>query len=213
MKDFQKEFLGYAIELGIIRFGEFTLKSGRISPYFFNTGLFNSGTRLARLGKYYAAAAMDANLEFDMLFGPAYKGIPLSVTTAIAFDEVYNQDVPCAFNRKEAKQHGEGGVVIGAPLKGKVLIIDDVISSGISAKQAADLIQENGAQTAGILIALNRQEKGSNKNSAVQEIEQLLGVHVTSIVGLDTLADYMALCGGFELELVAINRYRDQYGC
>ena len=213
MKDYQKEFLDYAIELGVIRFGKFTLKSGRISPYFFNTGLFDSGTKLARLGKYYAAAAIDANLKFDMLFGPAYKGIPLAVTTAIAFDEVYDQDVPYAFNRKEAKQHAEGGIVVGAPLKGSVLIIDDVISSGISAKQAADLIEASGAQTAGMIIALNRQEKGSNNISAVQEIEELLGVNVTSIAGLDTLADYMAQRGGFESELDAINRYREQYGC
>lgn len=213
MKDYQREFLDYVIELGVLRFGEFTLKSGRLSPYFFNAGLFNSGSKLAGLGKYYAAAAKDADLVFDMLFGPAYKGIPLAIATAIAFHNDYQRDVPCAFNRKEAKTHAEGGVIVGTPLAGKVLIIDDVISSGISVKHAVDLIQTSGASASGVIIALDRQEKGGGNQSAVREVEQSLSLKVTSIVGLDTLTLYLSHRGGHDKEIEAINRYRDKYGC
>ena len=213
MKDFQRQFLEYAIQLKIIRFGEFTLKSGRISPYFFNAGLFNTGSKLAMLGKYYAEAAVDSGVQFDMLFGPAYKGIPLVATTAIALAENHKRDVPYAFDRKEAKKHAEGGSLVGAPLAGNVMIVDDVISSGLSAKYATDLIRSNGAHPACILIALDRQEKGLDDVSAVQEVKDKLGLEVISIVNLDTLVAYLSHKGNYTPELEAIHHYRSQYGC
>jgi len=197
MKDYQRQFLDFAIEVGAIRFGEFRLKSGRVSPYFFNAGQFDSGTKLARLGHFYATAIMESGIACDMLFGPAYKGIPLAVTTAIALAKEHNRDLPYAFNRKEAKQHAEGGLIVGAPLAGRVLIVDDVISAGISVKQAVELITQAGATSAGVAIALDRQERGERAGlSAVKEVETTLGLPVVSIVKLDTLLTYLAQSEG-----------------
>ena len=172
MQDYQSSFLKFAIETGVLRFGEFTLKSGRKSPYFFNSGLFNSGKSLAELGRYYAAAIIDSKLEFDLLFGPAYKGIPLVAAIGIALADRHNRDVPYAFNRKEAKDHGEGGTIVGAELKGRILIVDDVISAGTSVRESVELIKAHQAIPAGVMIALDRQEKGAANISAIQEIEQ-----------------------------------------
>jgi len=213
MKDYQRQFLDFAIEVGAIRFGEFRLKSGRVSPYFFNAGQFDSGTKLARLGHFYATAIMESGIACDMLFGPAYKGIPLAVTTAIALAKEHNRDLPYAFNRKEAKQHAEGGLIVGAPLAGRVLIVDDVISAGISVKQAVELITQAGATSAGVAIALDRQERGERAGlSAVKEVETTLGLPVVSIVKLDTLLTYLAQSEGVKRHLEAIIRYRNAYG-
>ena len=172
MLTYQKEFLDFAIAAEVLRFGQFTLKSGRISPYFFNTGLFNTGDRLARLGRFYAQAIRHSGLVFDMLYGPAYKGIPLACTTAIALADQHGRDVPYAFNRKEAKKHAEGGIVVGAPLTGRVLIVDDVISAGLSVGESVDIIHRSGATPAGVVIALDRRERGGAISSAVKEVEQ-----------------------------------------
>jgi orotate phosphoribosyltransferase len=212
MKDYQREFFGFAIECQALRFGEFTLKSGRVSPYFFNTGLFNSGRRLARLGQFYAQAILDSGLEFDMLYGPAYKGIPLATATSIALAEHHGRDVPYAFNRKEAKRHGEGGVIVGAPLAGRVLVIDDVISAGTSVRESVSIIQQAGATPAGVAIALDRQERGETSVSAVQEVEKAHGLRVISIAGLSDLLSYLEDKEGGRRYLEAINIYRRQYG-
>jgi len=160
MQTYQQEFLDFAIDVGVLRFGEFTLKSGRISPYFFNSGLFDTGASLARLGRYYAQAIINSGIEFEMIYGPAYKGIPLAASLAIALADKHDRDVPYCFNRKEAKDHGEGGLIVGAPLKGRVLIIDDVISAGTSVRESVDIIRAAGATPAGVIIALDRQERG-----------------------------------------------------
>ena len=212
MKDYQREFLEFAIEVQAIRFGKFTLKSGRVSPYFFNAGLFDSGARLERLGRCYAAAALDAGVGFDMLFGPAYKGIPLAAGTAIALATHYDRDVPFAFNRKEVKRHAEGGLLVGAPLEGRVLIVDDVISSGISVNQSVEIIRQSGATPAGVLIALDRQERGRGELSAVAEVEATHGLRVTSVVTLDTLVHYLETKGEHPEHLQAIADYRRAYG-
>jgi len=212
MKDYQREFLDFAIECQALRFGEFTLKSGRVSPYFFNTGLFHTGARLARLGRYYAAAIIDAGLPFDMLFGPAYKGVPLVCAAAMALAGA-GRDVPYAFNRKEAKRYGEGGVVVGHPLQGRVLIVDDVISAGTSVRESVDIIRTAGATPAGVAIALDRQERGTGALSAVQEVEQGLGLRVASIVSLETLLAYLHGKGdGSRAYVSAIDTYRGKYG-
>lgn len=190
MLPFQRDFLDLALARGALRFGEFTLKSGRVSPYFFNAGMIDSGAALAALGRAYAQAALDSGVEFDMLFGPAYKGISLATTTAIAVAETTQRDVPVAFNRKEAKTHGEGGVIIGAPLKGRVLIVDDVITAGTAIREALALIRAHGATAAGVLIALDRQERGQGALSAVQEVETEFGIPVIAIA---RLADLFAL--------------------
>ena len=211
MKQFTKEFLDLSIELGILKFGEFKLKSGRLSPYFFNAGLFNTGAALAKLGRYYAQALVDSGVEFDMLYGPAYKGITLAAATAIALADEHGINVPYAYNRKEAKDHGEGGVIVGAEISGKALIIDDVISAGTSVRESVELIKQNGGEVAGVLIALDRQEKGESDLSAVQEVERNLDVQVVSIAKLAQLVDYLGEADFGEDVIAAVNEYREQY--
>ena len=212
MKDYQRDFLQFAIDLGVLRFGEFTLKSGRISPYFFNAGLFNTGQALARLGRFYAQAIVTAGLEFDVLYGPAYKGIPLAAATAVALADHHGRDVPYAFNRKEAKDHGEGGTVVGAELRGRILIIDDVISAGTSVRESVNLIQANGATPAGVIIALDRQERGSGATSAIQEVETDYSMPVTSIVQLADLLAFLGETPELAQAAQAVAAYRSKYG-
>ena len=212
MQDYQREFIELALQADVLRFGEFKLKSGRLSPYFFNAGLFNNGRDLARLGQYYAAAISDSGAEFDVLFGPAYKGITLAASCAIALSEKYNRTVPFAFNRKEAKSHGEGGNLIGAPLSGRVLIIDDVITAGTAIRESMQIIEAAGAQAIGVLIALNRQERGQGQTSAIQEIEETYRIPVISIISLEHLIAYIAQHSRYAQYLPAIRAYRDEYG-
>ena len=196
MHPYKKEFLQFAIQVGVLRFGEFTLKSGRISPYFFNAGLFNSGGHLARLGRFYAQAIVDSGTAFDVLFGPAYKGIPLAAAAGIALADHHARDVPYCFNRKEAKDHGEGGNLVGAALQGRVLIIDDVITAGTAIRESVDIIQTAGATLSGVVIALDRQERGTGQQSAVQEVELAYGITVASIITLSDLLDYLRNSNG-----------------
>jgi orotate phosphoribosyltransferase len=213
MKNYQAEFIKFAIEKGVLRFGEFTLKSGRISPYFFNSGLFNSGNSLARLGHFYAQAVSESGIDFDILFGPAYKGIPLVAATAIALIEQHGRDVGYAFNRKEIKDHGEGGSIVGTPLNGnRVLIIDDVISAGTSVQESLTIIHAADAIPAGVVISLDRQERGQGKQSAVQEITAQYGIPVTSIARLDHLIRYLEREPAMERQLNQMRTYREQYG-
>lgn len=212
MSNFRTEFLEYALQCGVLKFGEFKLKSGRISPYFFNTGLFDTGEQLRILGEYYARAIIEAGLEFDMLFGPAYKGIPLVSTVAIAFSAVHDRDVPWAFDRKEAKSHGEGGTLVGASLKGRVLIVDDVISAGTSSRHARGLILHEDAEIAGMALALDRQERGQGESSAAAEVQDLLGAPVISISDLDHLLVFVAERPDLAESLSQVKRYRAQYG-
>lgn len=212
MQAYQRDFIRFAIERGVLRFGQFTLKSGRTSPYFFNAGLFDSGLALARLGRFYAAAVVDSGIPFDVLFGPAYKGIPLAATTAVALAEHHQRDVPWCFNRKEAKDHGEGGTLVGAPLAGKVLIVDDVITAGTAIREVMQIIRAQGAQAAGVLIALNRQERGQGKLSAIQEVERDFGMPVVSIVSLELVLEYLADDAELKQYLPAVQAYRAEYG-
>jgi orotate phosphoribosyltransferase len=212
MQTYQQEFLDFAIDVGVLRFGEFTLKSGRVSPYFFNSGLFNTGSSLARLGRYYAQAIIESGIEFDMIYGPAYKGIPLAASLAIALADHHQRDLPYCFNRKETKDHGEGGLIVGAALQGRVLIIDDVISAGTSVRESVEIIQAAGATPAGVVIALDRQERGQGETSAIQEVENDYGLHVSSIVRLHELAEFLTAKGDQAESLQAINSYRSQYG-
>ncbi len=212
MREYQRQFLDFAIDIGVLRFGEFALKSGRRSPYFFNSGLFNTGASLARLGRYYAEAIVAADVDFDMLFGPAYKGIPLAAASAIALADQHGLDLPYAFNRKEAKDHGEGGTVVGAALQGRVLVVDDVISAGTSVRESVNMIQAAGATLAGVAISLDRQERGQGQRSAIQEVEADHGVKVASIVTLTDLVEYLGAKPEMAAALAAINAYRDQYG-
>ena len=212
MRDYQKAFIEFALSREVLRFGEFTLKSGRVSPYFFNAGLFNTGTALARLGRYYAEAIVDSGLVFDVLFGPAYKGIPLATTTCVALADHHARDVPYSFNRKEAKAHGEGGQIVGSSLQGRILIIDDVITAGTAIRESMQLIENAGATPAGVVIALDRQEKGQGELSAIQEVEQQYGIPVLSIVKLEDLISYLAEQPAMETNLTAVQAYRDRYG-
>jgi len=212
MQDYQKEFLDFALDVGVLRFGEFTLKSGRLSPYFFNAGLFNTGAALARLGRYYAQTIMDSGIAFDVLYGPAYKGIPLAAVTAAALYDQHGRDVAYAFNRKEAKDHGEGGVIVGHALEGRVLIIDDVISAGTSVRESMDIIEQLGAKAAGVVIALDRQEKGQGELSAIQEVERDYNIPVAGIVKLQDLVSFLEEKGNAPDQLQAIRDYREKYG-
>ncbi len=212
MQAYQRDFIRFAIDRGVLRFGEFTLKSGRTSPYFFNAGLFNSGSALAQLGKFYAAAVVESGISFDVLFGPAYKGIPLAAATAVALAEHHNLDLPWCFNRKEAKAHGEGGSLVGAALTGDVLIIDDVITAGTAIREVMQIIKAQGANAAGVLIALNRQERGNGELSAIQEVERDFGIPVVSIVSLNQVLEFLADDAQLKQHLPAVEAYRAQFG-
>ena len=211
MSNFRQEFIEFAVARGVLCFGEFKTKAGRLSPYFFNAGLFNDGDALRRVGQFYAKALLAAAPGVDVLFGPAYKGIPLVVATSVALAE-FGRNLPLCFNRKEAKDHGEGGVIVGAPLKGRVLIIDDVISAGTSVRESVDIIRGAGAQPAGVLIALDRMERGSGALSAVQEVRDQFGIPVISIASLDDLLAYLRARGGMAQQLHSVERYRKEYG-
>ncbi len=212
MKAYQREFIEFALERQVLRFGEFTLKSGRQSPYFFNAGLFNTGRDLARLGRFYAAALVDSGIDYDLVFGPAYKGIPIATTTTVALAEHHDVDMPYCFNRKEKKDHGEGGSLVGSELKGKVMLVDDVITAGTAIRESMDIINAHEAILAGVLIALDRQEKGKGELSAIQEVERDYGCAVISIIKLADLIAYLAEKPGMEKELETVSAYREQYG-
>lgn len=214
MKDYQREFIQFAIDRGVLKFGEFTLKSGRTSPYFFNAGLFNKGADLARLGRFYAAALVDSGVDFDVLFGPAYKGIPIATAAAIALYDHHQRDVPYCFNRKEAKTHGEGGNLVGSALHGKVMLVDDVITAGTAIRESMAIVAANGAELAGVLIALDRQERGQGTLSAIQEVERDFGATVISIVKLNDVIAFLAESANEQLAayLDAVKAYRQQYG-
>ncbi len=212
MHDYQRKFIEFALDQQALLFGDFTLKSGRKSPYFFNAGVFNTGRALAQLGRYYAAALTASDLNYDVLFGPAYKGIPLVSATAIALATEHNQDKPFCFNRKIAKDHGEGGVIVGAPLKGRVVIVDDVITAGTAVRESMKHIEQAGAQLSGILIALDRQERGLGALSAIEEIEQHYGIDVIRIVSLSDLIQYLQENRKFAHLVDQFEAYREQYG-
>ena len=216
MKDYQREFIEFAIEKQVLRFGEFTLKSGRVSPYFFNAGMFKTGGDLARLGRFYAATLMDAKIDFDVVFGPAYKGIPIATTTTVALFDHHNIDVPYCFNRKEAKTHGEGGSLVGAALEGKIMLVDDVITAGTAIRESMEIIKTHGAQLSGVLIALDRQEKGQGELSAIQEVERDFGTQVAAIVTLGDVVTFLEeqVANKPELteNLASIKKYRLNYG-
>ena len=211
MNNLRQQFIAFSVSKGVLRFGEFTTKAGRQSPYFFNAGLFHDGATLAELAQFYAQTLLDSGVEFDMLFGPAYKGIPLA--TAIACEYAHRQrDLPFAFNRKEAKDHGEGGTLIGAPLKGRVLILDDVISAGTSVRESVELIRAAGATPAGVVIALDRMERGKGTLSAVQEVKENFGIPVIAVATLEDLIGYLADSPELAANLDAVQAYREQYG-
>lgn len=211
MKDYQKNFIELALQYNVLKFGEFTLKSGRQSPYFFNAGLFNTGRALAEMGRCYANAIVDSGIEYDILFGPAYKGIPLVAVTAMALNIDHDLDVPYAFNRKEAKDHGEGGSIVGSAIEGRVLILDDVITAGTAIREAIDIIEQNNGTASAVMIALDRQEKGTGDRSAVQEINEDYGMQVQSIIGMEHLIQYLEDSGDATM-LEAMQAYRSQYG-
>jgi len=212
MKQYQIDFIEFALERGVLKFGEFTLKSGRVSPYFFNAGLFNTGKDLARLGRFYAAALMDSGVDYDLLFGPAYKGIPIASATALQLCEQHDIDMPYCFNRKEKKAHGEGGSLVGSELTGKVMLVDDVITAGTAIRESMDIINDAGAELAGVLIALDRQEKGKGELSAIQEIERDYGATMISIVTLGDLIGYLTEKGEMGDTLASVTAYREKYG-
>ena len=212
MQNNKKRFIELALKYEVLRFGEFTLKSGRVSPYFFNAGLFNTGYALAELGSCYAQAIIEAEVEYDVLFGPAYKGIPLVAAIAYALSVNHEQDKPYAFNRKEAKDHGEGGSIVGAALQGDVLVVDDVITAGTAIREAVDIIKAEGADTKAVLIALDRQERGKGELSAIQEVRRDYDIDVFSIITMTDLIDYLSGVGGREDHLAAMRAYREEYG-
>ncbi len=212
MQNYKQEFIEFALSCDALKFGEFTLKSGRISPYFFNTGLFNTGERLRKLGQFYAHALIDSGIECDILYGPAYKGIPLVCAVSIGLSEVLDKDIPYVFNRKEAKNHGEGGLLIGSALAGKALIVDDVITAGTSVRESIQIIKDTGAVTAGVLISLNRQEKGLGETSAINDVEKSYGFKVVSIICLSDIVRYLETSDANEAHLSAILKYRETYG-
>ena len=212
MKAYQREFIEFALEKEVLKFGEFTLKSGRKSPYFFNAGLFNTGRDLARLGRFYAAALADSGIDYDVLFGPAYKGIPIATTTAVALADHHDVDTPYCFNRKEAKNHGEGGNLVGSPLEGRIMLVDDVITAGTAIRESMEIIKANGADLAGVLVAIDRQEKGKGELSAIQEVERDFGCAVISIVSLTDLISYLEEKGGNSEHLEAVKAYRAEFG-
>ncbi len=212
MQDYKIEFIKFALSRNVLKFGEFTLKSGRISPYFFNAGLFNTGADLARLGEFYAAAIEDNKLDYDVIFGPAYKGIPIGTTVSVALFNRFGVDKPVCFNRKEAKDHGEGGNLIGSPLQGKVLLVDDVITAGTAIREAMDLIAANQAQLSAVVIALNRKEKGKSELSAIQEVERDYQCKVLSIIEMDDLMRFIAQDENYRQYLPLMQAYQQQYG-
>lgn len=212
MRGYKQEFIEFALEVGVLRFGQFKLKSGRNSPYFFNSGLFNTGYAAAKLGRTYAAAVADSGIPFDMLFGPAYKGIPLVALTAAALAEHHGRDLPFCFNRKEVKDHGEGGAIVGAPVAGRVLVLDDVITAGTAIRETIALIRQAGGVPAGVVIALDRQERGNGDLSAIQEVEQAYGIPVASIIRLDDLVEHLEGSPQHSQFLPLVRDYRERYG-
>ncbi|MFO7705496.1 MAG: orotate phosphoribosyltransferase [Halopseudomonas sp.] len=213
MQEYQREFIRFALDKEVLRFGEFTLKSGRKSPYFFNAGLFNTGSALGRLGRFYAQAFVHSGLDdVDVIFGPAYKGIPLAAVTAVSLAESFDRDVPYCFNRKEAKDHGEGGTLVGAPLKGRVLIIDDVITAGTAVREVMEIIKAEGAEPAAVIIALNREERGQGELSAIQEVERDFGIPVVSIVSLTQVLAFLQEDADLRHHLPAVQAYRAKFG-
>lgn len=212
MRSYKQDFIELALQAGVLRFGQFKLKSGRNSPYFFNSGLFNTGYAAAKLGRAYAAAVAESGISFDMLFGPAYKGIPLVALTAAALAEHHGRDLPFCFNRKEIKDHGEGGAIVGAPVSGRVLILDDVITAGTAIRETVTLIRAAGGEAAGVVLALDRQEKGNGDLSAVQEMQQNFGIPVTSIIRLDDLVEHLEGGSVHGQYLPLVQDYRDRYG-
>ena len=212
MQNYKSEFIKFALSWNVLRFGEFTLKSGRISPYFFNAGLFNTGADLARLGEFYAAAIQASGLTYDVIFGPAYKGIPIGTTVSVALFNQFGLDKPVCFNRKEAKDHGEGGNLIGSPLQGQVLLVDDVITAGTAIREAMDIIAANGATLSAVVIALNRKERGKGDLSAIQEVERDYQCNVLSIVDLDDLMQFIENDSQYSQYLPAMKAYRAEFG-
>jgi orotate phosphoribosyltransferase len=209
---YKKAFIDFAVSQGVLKFGEFTLKSGRTSPYFFNAGEFKSGHALKKLGEYYAEALAASSLQPECLFGPAYKGIPLVAATAIALADRHQQDLPYVFNRKEAKEHGEGGLLVGAELAGRVVIIDDVITAGTAIREVMTLFEGHAAEPVGVVVAIDRQERGQGDLSAIQEVERDYGILAVSVVNLDDIVQYLEEGGDYKKELKAIGSYRSQYG-
>ncbi|PIJ49645.1 orotate phosphoribosyltransferase [Erwinia sp. OLTSP20] len=212
MKAWQRQFIEFALNKQVLKFGEFTLKSGRISPYFFNAGLFNTGRDIALLGRFYAQALIDSGIDFDLLFGPAYKGIPIATTTAVALADHHDRDVPWCFNRKEAKDHGEGGLLVGSPLQGKVMLLDDVITAGTAIRESMALIQANNAQLSGVLISLDRQERGQADISAIQEVERDYQCKVIAIITLSDLISYLEEKAELADHLAKVRAYQKAYG-
>ncbi|AAU36858.1 MULTISPECIES: orotate phosphoribosyltransferase [Basfia] len=212
MQNYKQEFIKFALSRNVLRFGEFTLKSGRVSPYFFNAGLFNTGADLARLGEFYASAIQASGLNYDVIFGPAYKGIPIGTTVSVALFNKFNLDKPVCFNRKEAKDHGEGGNLIGSPLQGRILLVDDVITAGTAIREAMDIIAANNARLAAVVIALNRKERGKGELSAIQEVERDYRCDVLSIIDLDDLMQFIENEPEYSQYLPAMKAYREQYG-
>jgi len=212
MEEYKRNFLELAIKQGVLTFGEFTLKSGRKSPYFFNAGLFNTGQAVAALGQYYANAIIESGIEFDMIFGPAYKGIPLAALSTAALAEHHQINKPFSYNRKEKKNHGEGGVIVGAPLNGHVLIIDDVITAGTAVKEAFNLIEDSNAKVAGLVVSIDRQEIGANGKSTIQELQDNFNIPVVSIAKLDDLIELIKISDDLKIHLTSIIKYRQQFG-